>query len=92
MFSAAKHNLNILSKRLQFQEKCISNGIHLKCIAHVIAGIESIGMGGVTKHVMLERLIDIDQKTLKKWLVRKDAKDYMELYYERIMLDEHYTR
>ena len=87
-----KQKHNIPSKRLLFQVKCISDEIHQKCIAHVIAGIESVAIGGSTKHVTLERLIDIDQKTLRKWLVRKGAKDYMELRYERIMLDEHYTR
>ena len=70
--------------------RCIFDDINLRLIDNLMAGIESL-LGEADDHILYLYLRRIDEKYFCKLLLNKDAKTKMELKFQKIALDDHYS-
>ena len=74
-----------------FQEKNVSDDVHLQTIDNLMGGIESV-IGGVHRHVMLEIVSYYDKKFIEKWFLHDEAANLLAIKSQRLAMKEHYTR
>ena len=74
-----------------FQEKHISDDVHLRTIDILMGGVESI-FGGVHRHAMLEVLSYYDKKYIEKCFLHDEAANLLALKSQGLAIKDHYTR
>ena len=70
--------------------RCIFDDINLKLIDHVMAGVEAL-LGEFNDHTFYQLMQRVEEKYVCKMLLNKDAKTKLELKFQRIALDDHYS-
>ena len=84
-------NILGIEKQDQGTQKICEN-VNEKCIDHVMAGVETVVGRKVSNYRVLNWIIKIEDKFVKKLLVNKNAEHTFVRQLEQLSLDEHYAR
>ena len=88
---AAVKILNIEKQDTDVKQNICEN-VNEKCIDHVMAGVDTIVGHKISNYRILNFIISIEDKYVKRILIKKDAEHSLTLKLQKLSLDEHYAR